>query len=175
MADEFSRKEVEGFLSKADGDVHLAFQIMKIEQRDRFLEELGTSLFDTLRADEDFKTSFDGCVRDGGVYVYLLGTPDFFKNMTCLKVGVTETSVQCKIRVRRYDSPKDHAFEIGTFFRHEWTAGNLGRHLANVCLDLNSKICSIIGLACELPFWNYVSTIVKKYPMSPLVKSAGKI
>jgi hypothetical protein len=174
MADEFSRKEVEGFLSKADGDIFDAVEIMKIEQRDRFLEELGTSLFDTLRADEDFKTSFYVSVREEFVYVDFLQTGLSGPNtVACFQVLMTATSVQCNICDISGDD--DDKIEIGTFLRHEWTAGNLGRHLANVCLDLNSKICGIIELGCELPFWNYVSTIVKKYPMSPLVKSAGKI
>jgi hypothetical protein len=130
-----------------------------------------------------------------GFYYYLFGTPWFEKYRTFFQVFVDATSIWCDVGIVEEDGKSVNEIPIKTFPRHDIDAGDLGRHLAEVCLDLNQKLCDVIDdeswgpgtllrcSECRLMYFgeshmdvtiDTIKHIIEKHPMRSLTKSAGK-
>jgi len=134
-----------------------------------------------------------------GFYYYLFGTPWFEKYRTAFQVFVDATDIWCNVVIVGEDDRDLTVIPIKTFPRHDIDAGDLGRHFAEICLDLNQKLCDVIDdeswrpdkmlrcSECRVMFFgkegrdsdgdiliDTIEHIIEKHPMRSLTKSAGK-
>lgn len=182
------------FLAEAGGDIKLAAQMaFKAVQSpsasiaammSSFAEAMGenlSALEERPHPPTDFRFS-------------LVQTPSIDVNKPSFKIWADSKSVACQICTMT-NNDNSRWLEIERFSIHDWTAAadHLGRHLAEICLDLNNKICGItvddsrvsdpifFCSCCEnesmSDCWGFeyiVAHIVERHPMTPLLKSARK-
>jgi hypothetical protein len=130
-----------------------------------------------------------------GFYYYLFLSPWFEKYRTVFQVFVDATDIWCNVGIVEEDGKLVNEVPIKTFPRHDIDAGDLGRHLAEICLDLSQKLCDVTVdeswgpgtllrcSECRLMYFgeshmdvtiNTIKHIIEQHPMRSLTKSAGK-
>lgn len=179
------------FLHEAGGDVRLAAEMAfkAVKSPSEFLAAMLASFSEAMG--ENLRV-FEECpLRE--FRFSLVQTPSIDVNETSFKIWADAASVLCKIRTIRPNDNSEHFCEIKKFLIGDWGADHLGSYLAEICLDLNSKICGITVddsrlldpvYSCSYcdhetrdSCWGFdsmVDHIVKTHPMWPLVKSARK-
>jgi hypothetical protein len=187
-----SRHDAALFLAEAGGDVKLAAEMAfkAVQSPSAFIAAMMASFSEAMG--ENLRW-MEECPQREFTFS-LVQTPSFDANETSFRVSAKTTSVSCEIATMQHDYSK-RFLEIKRFVVHDWAvaADHLGRHLAEICLDLNNKICGItvdesrfmdpvyFCSCCENESMNgcwgfdyIVEHIVKEHPISPLVKSGGK-
>jgi hypothetical protein len=130
-----------------------------------------------------------------GFYYYLFTLPWSEKYRTAFEVFADATSIWCFVSITREDDRDETEIPIKEFPGHDHNAGDLGRHLAEVCIDLNQKLCAVIDdesskpdtlfrcSECQVVFTGEIGSavsidmithIIEKHPMRSLAKSAGE-
>lgn len=188
-----SRDDALIFLHEAGGDVRLAAEMAfeAVRSPSGFLAAMLSSFAEAMG--ENLSALEERPQRE--FTFSLVQTPSIVvENKPYFKIWADSKSVACRFCTMT-DGDDSHWLEIKRFFIHNWAAAadHLGHHLAEICLDLNNKICGItvddsrvsdpiyFCSCCETESmygcWGFdyiVEHIVEKHPMTPPVKSAGK-
>lgn len=183
-----SRHDAALFLHEAGGDVKLAAEMAfkAVQSPSAFIAAMMASFSEAMG--ENLRW-MEECPQREFTFS-LVQTPSFDANKTSFRVSAKTTSVSCEIATMQPGYSKCF-LKMKKFLVGDWDADHLGRHLAEICMDLNNKICDItvddsraagpvyFCSCCEgkKSHWFFdamVEHILKKHPMTPLLKSAGK-
>jgi hypothetical protein len=181
-----SRDDVLLFLREAGGDLRLAAEMAfkaAVKSPSEFIAAMMASFSEAMGENLG---ALEECPQRKFIFS-LVQTPSIDVIEPSFKISADSKIVACRVFTTVWREIESF------FFIHNWAADHLGRHLAEICIDLNNKICGItVGdsrllgpvyfcSCCEhktsKSIWGFdamVDHILRSHPMTPPVKSAGK-